>query len=66
MSEYQILTNRLEGIKRIQEDFKCRLSPFNAKWANDRLYLRFIRASELGYEIIGRMINLIFDKERIK
>lgn len=59
MSEYQILTNRLERIKRIQEDFKCRLSPFNAKWANDRLYLRFCKASEVANTILERMVKLL-------
>lgn len=66
MSEYQILTNRLERIKLIQKRYIDLLHFTHSKEKNNFYYGRFARACEVANAILERMVNIILDKESIK
>lgn len=65
MSEYAILTRRLEKVKKIQRKYIDSLSYMESKRANDFYYGRFATACEVANAILERMVNLIMDKENI-
>lgn len=66
MTEYAILTNRLEKIKIIQKRYIDLLHFTHSKEKNNFYYGRFARACEVANAILERMVNLILDKEGIR
>lgn len=65
MTEYQILTNRLEKVKLIQKKCIDSIQPEFSRQTNDNFYRKFCKAANIGYCILERMINVILDKEGV-
>lgn len=66
MNEYQLLTNRLERVKRFQKDCIGQINASYSRGHNNLAYKKFCRACDIANAILERMVNLILDKEGIK